>query len=85
VVPSEELLSLQRAVHDLCLPHLEPGPAAHAVPGRWTPHATLSRRLSATDVGPALEGIGGLSRDLEGRFVGIRRWDGDQRIEHLLS
>lgn len=43
-------------------------------PGRWTPHVTLARGLSATEVGQALEVLGG-AHPVEGEAVDCRRWD----------
>ena len=82
VVPSAELLALQERVHQICLPHMSPGPAPHTHPGRWTPHTTLARRISAAQLGEAFAVLPG--GELSGRFVALRRWDGDQRIEHRL-
>ncbi|CAN5438972.1 2'-5' RNA ligase family protein [soil metagenome] len=84
IVPSVELLSLQQQVYRICLPHMTPGPAPHAAPGRWTPHATLARRISAREVAEAFEVADVATADLPGQFVALRRWDGDQRVEHVL-
>ena len=45
VVPTSELLALHAEVHRLCLPHLVPGPMANSLPGQWTAHVTLARRV----------------------------------------
>lgn len=84
IVPSAELLSLQARVHEICLPHMSPGPAPHTVPGRWTPHATLARRVNAAQLGAAVDLLPDFGADVTGRVVALRRWDGDQRIEHHL-
>jgi hypothetical protein len=85
IVPSADLLALQLQVHQICLPHMTPGPAPHAVPGQWTPHATLARRISAGQVAEALKIIApAQTADLRGQFVALRRWDGDQRVQYLL-
>jgi hypothetical protein len=84
IVPSVELLALQQAVHQLCLPHMTPGPAPHSAPGQWTPHVTLARRLRAADVAAACDVTQAFGAALCGRLEALRRWDGDQRIEHLL-
>ena len=84
IVPSAALLSLQARVHEICLPHLSPGPAPHTVPGRWTPHATLGRRLNSVQLGAAVDLVPDVGVDVAGRFVALRRWDGDQRMEHHL-
>lgn len=85
VVPSAELLTLHERVYRLCLPHLTGEPFAHCRPGHWTAHATLGRRYTATDIGAAFElDAVGLGSDLPARLVGLRRWDGDNRVDHLL-
>jgi 2'-5' RNA ligase superfamily len=84
VVPSEDLLALHREVVALSGPQMSPGPAPHCEPGQWTPHVTLGRRFSAEQAGQALAEVRGLGADLVGHFVGLRRWDGDQRAEHRL-
>ena len=48
LVPTGELLAVHAEVSRLCLPYLRPGPMAHSLPGQWTPHVTMARR-----VGPA--------------------------------
>ncbi|CAN5440539.1 2'-5' RNA ligase family protein [soil metagenome] len=82
IVPSADLLRLQARVHDICLPHLYPAAAPHTEPGRWTPHATLGRRINAGQLGAAVDVIPEFGADVAGRFVALRRWDGDQRVEH---
>jgi len=83
LVPSAELLETQRQVHDIALPHLLPGPVDNTLPDRWTPHVTLARRVDAEQLSRVLDNRA-LSRELPGRVVGLRRWDGDQRVEHVL-
>ena len=69
VVPSEELLHLHRAVHAAA----PPGPdAAHTLPGEWTPHVTLARRLRLVSLPDALRLIG---PEHTGAGVALRRWD----------
>lgn len=84
VVPTTALLELQAEVHRCCLPHLVPGPLPHTAPGRWTAHVTVARRVRSEQLGWALQ-IAGRPAELEGHFAGLRRWDGDERIEHPLS
>jgi hypothetical protein len=84
IVPSAPLLALHADVHSRCLPHLSPAVLAHAGPGQWTPHTTLGRRIGADDVGPALTALRTSSGDLAAQFTGLRRWDGDERVEHIL-
>lgn len=83
LVPSGELLALHAEVHRLCRPHLAPAPMANSLPGQWTPHVTLARRVGGAQLGRALP-IAGRPAQLEGSFAGLRRWDGDKRVEHPL-
>lgn len=83
IVPSLPLLDLHDQVHRICLPHMRSGPFGHARPGQWTPHATLGRRLDATQLAAALE-VSGVTEEREASFTALRRWDGDARTEHVL-
>ena len=76
-----------RAIYRLSLPHVIGDPSAHSQPGHWTPHVTLGRRFSAAEIGAALAAVNtlqSLAADLPARFVGLRRWDGDERIDRVL-
>ena len=84
IVPSPELLALHARVHEACLPHMAPGPLPHADPGQWTPHVTLARRVNRDKLADALS-LGGVSRDRRGRVVGLRHWDGNNRVEYAIS
>lgn len=87
MVPSAELLALHEAIYRLSLPHVIGDPFAHSQPGHWTPHVTLGRRFSAAEIGAALAAVNtlqSLAADLPARFVGLRRWDGDERIDRVL-
>lgn len=85
IVPSAELLALHERVYRLCLPHLTGEPYGHCRPGHWTAHATLGRRYTAAEVGAAFAlDDTGLGSDLAARLVGLRRWDGDNRVDHVL-
>lgn len=83
VVPSTELLSLQAEVLDICEPYLDPGPAPNTVAGQWTPHVTLARRVDPSAL-PAAMSIRRVTRDIKSSVVGLRRWDGNKRVEHLI-
>lgn len=83
VVPSAALLGFQDRVSVACAPHLTPGPFPHSVPGRWTPHVTLCRRLAPSDLPAALAVLG--HDDLVGVFDRLRRWDGDARVDTVLG
>jgi 2'-5' RNA ligase len=84
VVPTTELLALHAEVHRLCVPHLVPAPMPNSLPGQWTAHVTLARRVGGGQLGRALRIAGRPSR-IDGRFAGLRRWDGNKRAEHLIS
>lgn len=88
VVPSAELLELHAQVNRICLPHMSSGPLRHALPGQWTPHVTLARRVGAALLEQSLTVVAAGSRhdgDIEGEFVAMRHWDGDARQEHWIS
>jgi 2'-5' RNA ligase len=84
VVPTSELLALHAEVHRRCLPHLAPAPMPNSLPGQWTAHVTLARRVGGAQLGRALR-IAGRPSQIDGRFAGLRRWDGNKRAEHLIS
>jgi 2'-5' RNA ligase len=84
LIPSTELLALQAAVHDACLPHMPSGPLPHADPGHWTPHVTLARRVKAEKLADGLS-VQRLSRDRRATAVGLRHWDGNNRVEHPIT
>ncbi|WP_227982909.1 2'-5' RNA ligase family protein [Nocardia spumae] len=78
VVPTEQLLATHRhiaGVIDAC-----PGIPATMRPGSWTPHVTLARRLKPEQFAAAVDAVAA-DRDSAATVVGIRRWDGDRRIE----
>jgi hypothetical protein len=84
VVPTAELLAVQADVHRLCLPHLIPGPMANALPGQWTGHVTLARRVGGSQLGRALR-VAGRPSEITGSFTGLRRWDGNKKLEYPIS
>ncbi|BBZ28388.1 hypothetical protein MMAD_26830 [Mycolicibacterium madagascariense] len=83
IVPAAGLLRLHESVDALCAPHVADGPFPHARPGQWTPHVTLCRRLAPADLPAALEVLG--SDDVAGAFTGLRRWDGDARVDTVIG
>jgi 2'-5' RNA ligase len=70
VTLSEELRDLHAAVHAAAAPAGDD--AAHTIPGAWTPHITLARRLRLESLPDALGLIGPASA---GTGVSLRRWD----------
>lgn len=83
VVPTTELLALHAEVHRLCGPHLVPAPMPNSLPGQWTAHVTLARRVGGGQLGRALR-IAGRPSLIDGRFAGLRRWDGNKKLEFLI-
>jgi 2'-5' RNA ligase len=83
VIPSDTLLALHEQVYDQCRP-LASTVFAHSAPGRWTPHVTLGRRFTAPQVGEALAAVDGITADIRASVVGLRRWDGDAKVERVL-
>jgi hypothetical protein len=76
VVPTVPLLELQAEVWNALRDC--PGMPDNLAPGRWTPHVTLARRVSPSDLSTAVDVLGGRS-SAEGSVAGMRRWDGDAR------
>jgi 2'-5' RNA ligase len=83
VVPTSELLALHAEVHRVCHPHLEPGPMSNSLPDHWTAHVTMARRVGGHQLGRA-QRIAGRPSQIDGRFAGLRRWDGNKKTEHLI-
>ncbi|MDT5236576.1 MAG: hypothetical protein QOF47_2563 [Mycobacterium sp.] len=84
VVPTTELLEVHAEVHRLCLPHLSPGPMPNAVPGQWTAHITMARRVVPGQMGRAIR-IAGKPTEIVGSVIGLRRWDGNKKLEYPIS
>jgi hypothetical protein len=84
VVPSADLLALHAEVHRICGPHLVPGPLPNSLPGQWTAHVTLARRVEGAQLGPVLR-VAGQPSEIRGSLAGLRRWDGSERGEHSIS
>lgn len=83
IVPAAGLLRLHESVNAICAPYLSSEAFQHVRPGRWTPHVTLCRRLAPWDLAAALEVIG--ADGIVGTFAGLRRWDGDARVDTLIA
>jgi hypothetical protein len=81
VVPTAELLDVHAEVHRLCLPHLAPAPMPNALPGQWTGHITMARRVVPVQFGRAVR-IAGKPTEIRGSVVGLRRWDGNAKREY---
>ena len=79
VIPTAPLLALHRATHDAAGPGED---LPHTLPGSWTPHVTLARRVSEASVWHALSLVGG---ELSGMAGGMRRWDAASRTVEALE
>ncbi|MXP21242.1 2'-5' RNA ligase family protein [Gordonia sp. HNM0687] len=87
VVPSAALLSVHARVFETATPFLgDAGAFAHAAPDSWTPHITLARRVETAQVAAVLEVLDALGPfDAAGSFTALRRWDPDNRLEHIVA
>ena len=81
-IPATDLLDLQArvvaALDDQLDPHHTFGQ------GRWTPHVTLARRLTADQLAAALTALGDVPA-IPGRLVRARRWDITAKQEHWVG
>jgi 2'-5' RNA ligase len=84
IVPTAELLALHAEVHRICDPYLAPGPMPNSLPGQWTAHVTLARRVGGAQLGRALR-IAGRPTEMHGTLAGLRRWDGSKRADYLIG
>ena len=96
VVPTARLLTAHLQLVEALSGHAfttddEPGVFSHSLPGSWTPHVTMARRVHSdvlADVVAALDlpprGIrAGATEDggIRATITAIRRWDGDSRTD----
>ena len=81
VVASPALLRLQSSVRAALADPVDP--RGSFAEGRWTGHVTLAKRLTSSQLGTALDVLGG-ARDVDGALVRARTWDIDARIEREL-
>jgi hypothetical protein len=84
IVPTADLLAVHAEVYRLSLAHTDPGPMANSVPGQWTGHTTLARRVHGSQLGRALR-IAGRPSEIKGSFTGLRRWDGNAKREYPIN
>ncbi|MGV0644951.1 2'-5' RNA ligase family protein [Mycolicibacterium sp. XJ2546] len=83
LVPTVGLLEMHAEVYQLALPHVHPAPMANSLPGQWTPHTTLARRVVPAQMGRAVR-IAGKPAEIEGTIVGLRRWVGETKREFAI-
>jgi 2'-5' RNA ligase len=84
IVPTAELLALHAEVHRTCGPYLLPDPLPNSLPGQWTPHVTVARRVGGAQLEQAFR-LAGRRSEIHGTVAGLRRWDGTDRVEHPIS
>jgi hypothetical protein len=84
IVPTAELLAVHTEVHRVCRPYLAPGPVPNSLPGQWTAHVTLARRVGGAQLGRGLR-VAGRPAQIAGSFVALRRWDGNKKAEHSIG
>jgi 2'-5' RNA ligase len=80
VVPSQGLVALHRALATALRPA-----RGHLEPGAWTPHVTLANRLSAGQVGAALEVLAAWDRPADLVVASARHWDSGQQLDEPLG
>jgi 2'-5' RNA ligase len=78
VLATPAILAVHRAVALACRVPED----SQSAPGRWVPHVTLARRMTADQVATALPLLD--HRTMPGRAERMRRWDGQARREWLV-
>jgi hypothetical protein len=84
IVPTADLLAVHAEVHRVCGPYCVPGPMPNSLPGQWTGHVTLARRVGGAQLGRALR-VAGRPAEIAGSFAALRRWDGNKKAEHSIG
>lgn len=82
VIPSAALLSTHAEV-DAAMADAPDRPDL-TLPGRWTPHVTLARRLDDAQLAHALDLLARVPRELVGAPAALRHWDSDAKAVHVL-
>lgn len=98
VVPTTELLSVHSAIVRLGAEFARRStPAAvagsglfdHCMPGSWTPHVTLARRVPLDRIGAVLGILSATDPEPDPAAVvtvtGLRRWDPDTGTDHIVG
>lgn len=84
VEPSAGMRRLHEGVAGVC-----GVPAGHLTsPGRWTPHVTLARRVSAADLDPVRRLVSGTVAAALGTLLAaptVRRWDGAAKVDWVVA
>ena len=83
VIPSAALLATHAGVAEAM--DGAPDRPDLTLPGRWTPHVTLARRLDDAQLAQALDLLADVPRELVGEPSALRHWDSDTKTVHVLS
>ncbi len=83
IVPTAELVAVHAEVHRICGPYLLPEPMPHSLPGQWTAHATVARRVGGPQLEQAFQ-LAGQPSEIHGTVTGLRRWDGTECVEYQI-
>jgi hypothetical protein len=83
IVPTAGLLAVHAEVLQVSGPYLI-GTMSNSLPDQWTAHVTLARHVGEPKLGRAVH-IAGRPAELHGSLAGLRRWDGSQRTEQVIS
>ncbi|WP_267625404.1 2'-5' RNA ligase family protein [Gordonia sputi] len=95
VVPTARLLAAHVRVVEALYGHAftaddEPGVFSHSLPGSWTPHVTMARRVHSDALGDVMAALdlpshSGRPDGTPATITAIRRWDGDSRTDVVLG
>lgn len=95
VVPTARLLAAHVRVVEALSGHAftaddEPGVFSHSLPGSWTPHVTMARRVHSDTLGDVVAALdlsshSGRPDGALATITAIRRWDGDSRTDVVLG
>lgn len=75
VVVDAALAAFHRAVHDVA-----PDALDTSLPGRWSPHLTLARRIRDVDLPEALAALAATPQPEVLAVAGVRHWAGDTKV-----
>lgn len=83
VIPDTALLAAHAAVADAFAE--SPGQSELLAPGRWVPHVTLAHRLTAAQVGQAVELLASAPMTYGAQAVAPRRFDSEARRTWIMG
>jgi 2'-5' RNA ligase len=84
VVPTRALLQAHAELHAvLRAAGLQPYPTS--LPERWTPHATIAKRVRCDQLGAALTAVAGAPWPIRAQVARVVHWDGADRTTTALA